>query len=80
MSKIDSTKETLSVREAAAALGVSRGRMYASVRCGEIPMIRLGRRIVLSKRVLERLLDGSTDSATRSGAERTTAAIGIGDR
>jgi excisionase family DNA binding protein len=48
---------TLSVEEAAELLGISRGLAYELVRRGELPYIRLGRRIVVPTRALEALLD-----------------------
>ena len=49
-------KPTLTVAEAAELLGVSRGLAYDLVRRGEIPSIRLGRRLLAPRRVLEVLL------------------------
>lgn len=48
---------TLSVEQAAAVLGVSRAFAYTLVRTGQLPSVRLGRRIVVPTRALERLLD-----------------------
>lgn len=47
---------TLTVEEAAETLGVSRAFAYEAVRRGEIPSIRIGRRILIPKVGLERLL------------------------
>jgi excisionase family DNA binding protein len=47
---------TLSVPEAAAVLGISRGTAYEGVRRGEIPALRLGRRLVVPARALLQLL------------------------
>ena len=51
----------LTVTEAAAALGISRAHAYELVARGELPSLRLGRRIVVPRRCLERLVDGDTD-------------------
>ena len=51
----------LSVTEAAAALGISRTHAYELVARGELPSLRLGRRIVVPRRGLERLLDAGVD-------------------
>lgn len=40
-------KPTLTVEEAAAVLGIGRNSAYEAVRRGEIPSIRIGRRIVI---------------------------------
>lgn len=53
----------LSVTEAAAALGISRAHAYELVARGELPSLRLGRRIVVPRRGLERLLDGDADGS-----------------
>lgn len=51
----------LSVTEVAAALGISRTHAYELVARGELPSLRLGRRIVVPRRGLERLLDAGAD-------------------
>lgn len=49
---------TMTVEEAAVALGVSRATAYLLARTGAIPAIRLGeRRLVVPKAALERLLN-----------------------
>jgi excisionase family DNA binding protein len=47
---------TLSVEEAAAVLGISRAFAYEAALRGEIPSIRIGRRVLVPRAVLERLL------------------------
>jgi excisionase family DNA binding protein len=48
----------LTVTEVAAALGISRAHAYGLVARGELPSLRLGRRIVVPRRELNLLLDG----------------------
>ena len=48
---------TVSVEEAAALLGISRGLAYELVAKGDLPSLRLGRRIVVPRRVLEAMVD-----------------------
>ena len=48
---------TLTVDEAAKLLGISRNLAYELVRLGQIPSVRLGRRIVVPRAALERLLE-----------------------
>ena len=50
---------TMTVEEAAVVLGISRATAYDAVSRGEIPCIRIGRRILIPKVALERLLDGA---------------------
>jgi excisionase family DNA binding protein len=47
---------TLTVEEAAAALGISRAFAYESVRRGDIPHIKIGRRVLVPRAALDRLL------------------------
>jgi len=58
---IDLTKDTdrltLSVDEAGKMLGLSRGLMYQAVRKGEVPSIRIGRRILIPRAALYRMLE-----------------------
>lgn len=49
-------KLTLSVREAAKLLGISRGLAYELVRTGEIPVIKFGKRLVVPRKALEKLV------------------------
>jgi excisionase family DNA binding protein len=51
---------TLTVEEAATLLGISRAFAYEAVNRGEVPSIRIGRRILVPKAALDRLL-GSPD-------------------
>lgn len=47
---------TLSVEDTATLLGVSRASAYAAVKVGEIPSIRVGRRVLVPTAALRRLL------------------------
>jgi excisionase family DNA binding protein len=66
-------RETLSVKDARALLGISRGLIYAGIADGTIPSIRVGRRILIPKTKLLNLLGitASTDAST--GAVSTTS-------
>jgi excisionase family DNA binding protein len=50
---------TLTVEEAAKLLGVGRGTAYEAVRQGEIPAIRIGRRVLVPRARLFELLGES---------------------
>ena len=54
---MDSGRLTLTVEQAAALLGISRGLAYELVARGELPSLRLGRRIVVPRKALDELLD-----------------------
>ena len=45
------------VVEAAKVLGISRSLAYQLAASGELPTVRLGRRLVVPRRALERLLE-----------------------
>ena len=49
--------QTLNVAEAARIIGVGRNRLYETIRQGQLPVLRLGRRIVISRVVLEQILE-----------------------
>ncbi len=49
---------TLTVEEAARLLGISRSLAYEAVAAGKLPSIRIGRRVLVPRAALERLLDG----------------------
>ena len=48
----------LTVVEAAKALGIGRTNAYELIRQGKIPAIRFGRRILIPRRRLEKMLEG----------------------
>ena len=50
---------TLTVEEAATTLGISRAFAYEAVARGEIPCIRIGKRILVPIAGLNRLLEGA---------------------
>ena len=58
---------TWTVEEAAAALGVSRAFAYDAIRRGEIPAIKIGRRILVPRSALDRLLEGPQASSAELG-------------
>jgi excisionase family DNA binding protein len=47
---------TISVPEAGRRLGLSRNSAYEAARCGQLPTIRIGRRLLVPKRAFERML------------------------
>lgn len=48
---------TMTVCEAAAALSIGRGLAYEAVKRGEIPVIKVGRRLLVPRRALEKMLE-----------------------
>jgi excisionase family DNA binding protein len=63
----------MSVPQAAALLGISRGSAYEAARRKEIPTIRIGRRLLVPSDALERLLSGVT--AVVPGHDGQTGAL-----
>lgn len=53
----NSGRLTVTVEEAAALLGISRGSAYTAVANGELPVLRVGRRLLVPRLALERLLE-----------------------
>ena len=54
------SKSTLTVEETAELLGISRGLAFQAVARGDIPSIRIGRRILVPVDRLRTLLQGSS--------------------
>ena len=54
---------TYSVEEAAKLLGISRAFAYKCIKSGEIPHIRIGGRILVSKSALHLFVDGPRAAA-----------------
>jgi len=61
----DSKHLVYSVAEAGKRLGLSRGLMYEAIRTGQIPSIRIGRRILIPCVALDRLLEGNETNNKR---------------
>ena len=51
-------RKTLTILEAANALGIGRNAAYEAARRGEIPTIRIGKRIVVPRAAFEQMLQG----------------------
>jgi len=58
-------RQTLKIVEAAKVLGISRNAAYAAAKNGELPTVRIGRRLLVPKAALERLL-GETGARPHS--------------
>ena len=56
-------KRVLSIREAAVMLAVAKSTIHAAIARGEIPSLRVGRRILIPAAALERLLQEHDDLA-----------------
>jgi excisionase family DNA binding protein len=51
-------RRTVTIEEAGRELGISRNGAYEAAKRGEIPTIKIGRRILVPRAALDRLLSG----------------------
>ena len=64
-------RATMTVEEAARVLGIARNTAYQAARTGDIPAVRIGRRVIVPRAALETMLglrcgnerDGESDHA-----------------
>jgi len=73
---VDDSRPTLTVEETAKLLGISRGLAFQAVRRGDIPAIRIGRRILVPLAQLQALLNGDgayAPAAPSAGGRRDTS-------
>jgi excisionase family DNA binding protein len=54
----DPNRKTYDVEEAGRLLGIGRNQAYEAARRGDIPTIKMGKRLLVPKAALDRLLDG----------------------
>ena len=50
-------RSTLTIEEVAEILRISRASAYAAANAGELPVVRIGRRLVIPRGALEAMLD-----------------------
>ena len=51
---------TLKIDEAAKALGISRNTAYDAAKSGELPTVKIGKRLLVPRAALERLLNSAS--------------------
>lgn len=66
---MNSARLTMTVEEAAELLGISRAFAYKLVKSEALPHVRLGRRVVVPRTALERLLELEPRDASATGRE-----------
>jgi excisionase family DNA binding protein len=67
-------RATMSIKEAARVLGVGKNLMYAAVRVGDVPVVKIGSRLLVSRAILEGILSGEqVTSPSRQAAFKVTA-------
>jgi excisionase family DNA binding protein len=60
------SKATYTVDEAAKKLGIGRNHAYEACHSGDLPSIRIGKRLLIPAAALDRLLDGAVVSRGRA--------------
>ena len=65
---IANNRQTVTVTECSQILGIARGKCYEACRTGRIPNLRFGKRIVIPKAALKKMLliDGESFDETAS--------------
>ena len=63
-------RQTYTIEETAKILGLGRSSAYAAAARGEIPTIRIGRKLLVSRKALERLLAGNPTGVGRNALGR----------
>lgn len=64
-----STTWTMTIEEAARALGVGRSSAYKAARRGDLPTIRIGNRLLVPRAALARMLGESLDERVEEVAD-----------
>ena len=54
---------TIKIEEAAKILGISRNTAYEAVKSGQLPTVKIGRRFLVPKAALERMLESAVPVA-----------------
>ena len=62
-------KLTLTVDETAKYLGIGRNSAYEAIGRGEIPVIRIGKRLLVPRAGLEKLLTGSIQNSSEENEQ-----------
>lgn len=55
---------TLKIEEAAKVLGISRNTAYDAARNGQLPTVKIGRRFLVPKAALDRMLESAKPDAS----------------
>jgi excisionase family DNA binding protein len=71
---------TLTVEEAGRLLGISRGAAYRAAACGQIPTIRVGRRLLVPTARLHQLLGLTHDNGDAVTDDGGAEMVGGGGR
>ena len=72
----EAEKLVLNASEVSRLLGLSRGSVYQAIATGQIPSIRIGRRILISRASLRERLEGAASGRTELQEEQGEASSG----
>jgi excisionase family DNA binding protein len=59
---ITNERVCLTIEEARRLLGIGRSQAYAAARSGELPTVRIGKRLLVPRIALERMLERAGDA------------------
>ena len=71
---LESAPELLTVTEAAKVLRIGRTAAYEALRCGRIPAIRIGRRVLIPKVVLQDMIAAAALTGRPAGSQALAVA------
>jgi excisionase family DNA binding protein len=74
MMRLESAPELLTVTEAAKLLRIGRTSAYEALRCGRIPGVRIGRRVLVPKVVLQDMIAEAALIGRSAGSEALAVA------
>jgi excisionase family DNA binding protein len=78
--ELQTEPRTMTVEEAGRVLGVGRAAAYAAAKSGDLPTIRVGRRLLVPRQRLAELLgetnENSATAANRDAVQNLTAGVG----
>jgi excisionase family DNA binding protein len=58
MAKRDEERRTYTILEAQRLLGIGRNQIYEAAKAGDIPTIKIGKRVLVPKALFDRILPG----------------------
>lgn len=72
-------RATITVDEAASLLGIGRNTAYEAIRAGQIPALRLGRRLLVPVPALLRMLEGAEAPFDEGGSANGSSPDGAAE-
>ncbi|MCK4793795.1 MAG: helix-turn-helix domain-containing protein [Desulfobacteraceae bacterium] len=66
---MEGQKLTLTIWETSRLLGISRAKTYEAARTGQLPVLKFGRRLVVSRYALEKMLKEAKPNTTQNDCD-----------